>query len=83
MKEQFKSSVKIISDDTDVFVLLLSHTFKEKLKFDIYMESPIKERKIIDMGKTIEKHKTLHPHLLEAHALSGHDTVSCYFGIGK
>jgi len=47
------------------------------------MESPIKERTAIDIGKTVEKHACIVSEILPAHALTGCDTVACYYGIGK
>ena len=47
------------------------------------MESPIKERTIIDIGKTVEKHVSFVRELLPAHALTGCDTVACCYGVGK
>ena len=46
------------------------------------MESPIKERIVVDIGKTVEKHIHIIPEILAAHAMSGCDTVACCFGIG-
>ena len=47
------------------------------------MESPIKERIVIDICATVEKHRAIIPTLLAGHALSGCDTVAVCFGIGK
>jgi len=47
------------------------------------MESPIKDRVVVDIGKTVEKHQNIIPEILAAHALSGCDTVACCFDIGK
>jgi len=47
------------------------------------MESPIKGRKVVDIGKTVQKHSEIVEGILPAHALSGCDTVASYFGIGK
>ena len=47
------------------------------------MESPIKGRMVVDIGKTVQKHSELVEGILPAHALSGCDTVASYFGIGK
>ena len=41
------------------------------------MRSPIKDRVIVDIGLTVEKHKDIIPELLPAHVLSGYDTVAC------
>ncbi len=47
------------------------------------MESPIKERTVIDIRATVEKHRAIIPALLAGHAISGCDTVAACFGIGK
>ncbi|KAG0723713.1 hypothetical protein GWK47_042084 [Chionoecetes opilio] len=77
------TSITVLSDDTDVFVLLLHYYLEDGLKFMVSMESPIKDRAIVDIGKTVEKHIDIIPEILAAHALSGCDTVACCFGIGK
>ena len=46
-----ESDITVISDDTDVFILLLHYYHAENLKNRITMESPIKERTVIDIGK--------------------------------
>ena len=75
--------VSVISDDTDVFVLLLHHYVKQKLTGVVIMESPIKDRVTIDIKASAIEHRNIIPDLLAAHALSGCDTTACYFGIGK
>ncbi|KAH3876583.1 hypothetical protein DPMN_000429 [Dreissena polymorpha] len=47
------------------------------------MESPLKEKAVIDIRKTAQKHINIATDLLSAHAISGCDTVAGYFGIGK
>ena len=47
------------------------------------MESPIKERIVIDIGQTVEKHVSFVSELLPTHALTGCDTVACCYGVGK
>ena len=76
------AGITVVSDDTDVFVLLL-HYYLEDLTLLVTMESPIKDRVVVDIGKTVEKHQNIIPEILAAHALSGCDTVACCFGIGK
>ena len=49
----------------------------------VTMESPIKERTVTDIGKTVEKHAGIVTDILASHALTGCDTVACYYGIGK
>ena len=76
-------SISVISDDTDVFVLLLHHYQLAGLEVPLTMESPSKERAILDINLTQAKHKEIVTNLLPVHAISGCDTVACYLGIGK
>ena len=75
----------VISDDTDVFVLLLHFSFTGDIKGQVYMQPTSNESSInvIDINATYEKHKTIARNVLAAHALSGCDTVGTTFGIGK
>ena len=75
--------VSVISDDKNVFVLLLHHYVKQKLTGVVIMESPVKNRVTIDIKATATEHRNIIPDLSAAHALSGCDTTACYFGIGK
>ena len=43
----------------------------------------MKDRSAVDIRETVRKNNALVPYLIGAHALSGCDTVGCYFGIGK
>ena len=74
-------SIKVISDDTDVFVLLV-HYYAEK-NFTSTMEPASQGHSSANIGSTFAKHRSIAPQLLSAHALSGFDTVASYFGIGK
>ena len=78
-----ESNITVISDDTDVFILLLHYYHAGSMKNRITMESPIKERTVNDIGKTVEKHVSFVNELLPAHALTGCDTVACCYGVGK
>ena len=76
-------SISVISDDTDVFVLLLHHYQMAGLEVPLTMESLSKERTILDIKLTQAKHKEIVTNILPAHAISGCDTVACYLGLGK
>ena len=78
-----ESKITVVADDTDVFVLLLHYHHMANLKNVVLMESPIKGRTVVDIGKTVQKHSEIVEGILPAHALSGCDTVGSYFGIGK
>jgi len=77
------SKLSVVSDDTDVFVLLVHFYKKANLTLQLTMESPSKEKTIVDIKQTVVKHDKIVNELLPAHALSGCDTVACYFGLGK
>jgi len=73
----------VISDDTDVFILLLHYYQKANLAIPITMESPSQDRVETDIKGTVKKHAKIVKELLPAHAISGRDTVGAYHGIGK
>lgn len=75
--------VKVICDDTDVFVLLLHFYSLTKLSSMMLMEGTSGERTMVDIGATAAKHQLIIPSLLAAHALTGCDTVARLTGIGK
>ena len=69
-----EAAVSVISDDTDVLVLLM-HFYKMKnINKSIYMDSHLAERSAIDIKHSVESSENLV--LLPAHALSGCDTVA-------
>ncbi|KAF3842425.1 hypothetical protein F7725_024376 [Dissostichus mawsoni] len=75
--------ISVVSADTDVFVLLLHHYHQAGLDVPLIMESPRKERAIVDIKVTLSKHSEIVENLLPAHAISGCDTVASYYGLGK
>ena len=75
--------VTIVADDTDMYALLLYHYLQQGLQIPMVMESPIKERTVIGIRATVEKHQGIIPAILTGHALSGCDTVAACFGVGK
>ena len=68
--------IRVLCDDTDVFVLLLHFYSLMKTSCPLIMESFFKDRQCIDIKATVTKHKDIIPHILAAHALSGCDTVA-------
>lgn len=77
------SSIRVISDDTDVFVLLL-HFFKsESLTCDLVMLGTCHSRTSVDIKATVQKCADFVSEILAAHVVSGCDTVSYLWGIGK
>ena len=76
-------NITVISDDTDVFVLLVHFYHARQLTCHVTLEATSKERKSIDIQATALLHNSIAGQLLAAHALSGCDTVAQCFGICK
>ena len=80
--EDGAETIRILSDDTDVFVLLVYWTSRMQVSAKIEMEKW--KGNILDINETVRR---LGPRkcsqLLGVHALSGCDTVSYPFGKGK
>lgn len=70
------AGIRVMCDDTDVFVLLMHCYALKAMSCPLVMESFSKERNCLDIKATVEKHNTIIPQLLAAHALSGCDTVA-------
>lgn len=47
------------------------------------MESPIRDRSVIDIHATVDRHRDIIPFMLAGHPLTGCDTVGAHFGVGK
>jgi hypothetical protein len=75
--------VVVISDDTDVFLLLLYFYNLKKISATILMESPVQGRTRIDIGASTIQHEKIIPDVLAAHAMTGCDTTAMCYGIGK
>ena len=75
--------VTVISDDSDVFVLLVYFYWKLGLKSKVFLETTGGDRTLIYIGNTSVKNMDIVPNLVAAHALSGCDTAAPYVGIGK
>ena len=83
MASEYQQGVSVIADDTDVFILLIHHYLEQQLTIYRVMESPIHGRSVIYICSTVKNEEQIAHDLLACHALSGCDTVACYFGIGK
>jgi hypothetical protein len=68
---QGATCIKVICDDTDVFILLIHYYYINKLACTLLMEGTSSKRTIIDIGATSKKHATIVPQLLAAHSLTG------------
>ena len=76
-------TIKVISDDTDVFVLLLHICSELNLHCNITMEPTSSSRTSVDVPASAEQNLDITRCLLAAHALSGCDTVAQMYGVGK
>ena len=77
-------SINVLSDDTDVFVLLCSFfVSKDWSLTNVFMKSFNITKKVISINETVNKNLTLIPSLISAHAISGCDSVPMMFGVGK
>ena len=78
------TSIKVISADTDFFVLLCYHYLKQNWsQADIYLENFQPDKGVVSIKRTVEKHSSIIPSLTALHAISGCDSVPKLFGIGK
>ena len=72
--------VRSISDDKYVLILLphvyVYHTCTRHI---LHISSPVANRSIVDLGATVQKNKAI----LVMHALSGADTVTATYNVGK
>ena len=75
--------ITFLSDDPDVFVLLLHCYLDDDPKLTMSMASPIKDQVVGDISKTVEKQKRHNTRNPCCHAGSGCNTVACCFGIRK
>ena len=83
LKEEGKKSVKLLSSDTDVFVLLCFHFANHWAPKDVYMDPFSGGSKLISIKKSVNAKQHIMPSLVALHAISGCDTVPMMFGIGK
>jgi predicted aminopeptidase len=64
--------------------VLIAHFYQQyQLSASLVMEPASPERTSVNIGDTVSKHYYIIQQLLAAHALTGCDTVRCYFGVGK
>ena len=79
--------VKIVSDNTDVLVILAHHLHAQTkgMPNDVqfFMESCNRNRAFINVNEVVKKHAKIMPNLLAGHTLSGYDSVSFFAGIGQ
>ena len=75
--------VRVVSDDTDVFLLLLHFYVSKECTSDLYICSPVAGRSIVDLKATAQKNKDMTKAILVMHALTGTDTVAATYNVGK
>ena len=56
--------VSVVSDDTDVLVLLLHYYQAQNLSIPVVMEFPTKERAVIDTRQTVQRNSNIVPDLV-------------------
>lgn len=82
-----RTNIRVVSDDTDVLVILAHHLYKKTkgLSQDVTLtiESCASTYNVISVNDVIRQHAAIMPNLLVAHAMTGCDTVSSFAGIGK
>ena len=75
--------IRIVSDDSDVFVILLHFYHQLKLEATVLLEPTTSSRNMICIRKSVQSNIKIIPSLLAGHALTGCDSVPRMFGIGK
>ena len=78
-----KRNIRIIADDTDIFDMLMHNYLKCQLTCNIFMCGTSAGRTSADIRASAKKHADIVDALLPAHVISGCDTVSSMYGIGK
>ena len=74
------SYIKVVCNDTDVFVLLIHFYIEKRMTMNVSMDMCWDNDHI---RQTALKHKHIITYMPAVHALTGCDTVSCMFGMGK
>ena len=80
---QGSTCIKVICDDTDVFILLIHYYQQCLLTCIVLMEGTSRMRAVIDIGATAKQHADIAGQLLAADALTGCDKIAFMWGIGK
>ena len=73
----------MLSSDTDVFALLCFHFANHWAPKDVYMDPFSGGSKLITIKKSVNAKQHIMSSLVALHAISGWDTVTVMFGIGK
>ena len=79
-----QKGILVIADDTRMclscYVFIM---WPRNLSIPVVMDSHVKDRSAVDISETEQRKNALDPYLIGVHALSGCDTVGCYFRIVK
>ena len=78
--------VKVICDDTDVFVLLTMYVFQQDSKSKVLVliaKTFSTSQSLIDINETARKHAEILLSLIDTHAIFGCDSVPKLYGTGK
>ena len=73
---QGSKCIKVICDDTDVFIVLIHYYQQCSLTCSVLMECTSRMRAVIDIGATAKKHADIAGQLLAVHALRRSDPVA-------
>ena len=64
-------TIVVVAEDTDVFALLLHYRHSGMIKGgNVYMQSLVRGRAVIDIDATVRNNMSIIPVILAAHALS-------------
>ena len=77
------ATIHVRCNDTDVFVLLCHFQHALNISANIFMVPLSPKMKPIDINQTVTDNRNIIPHLLSLHAITGCDTISKLYGIGK
>ena len=80
---QGNSPIKVISDGTDIFILILHYFERCRISASVVIEGTSAQRRTADIRKTVDRYRDIVPHFSVAHALSGRDSVVGIHGILK
>ena len=75
--------VQVGCNDADIFVQFMHYCHAHNIRLTGIMEPTTPHTVPVYIGYMVKMHLAIVPSLIEAHALTGCDTVGAYFGKGK
>ena len=75
--------IKVVCDDTDVFILLMHFYHLYNWTCNVLMEGTSGDRKVISISESVSKYSDIVSSVLAMHGLSGCDTIPRMSVIGK